>query len=229
MSAKKPENLLLDAVDALTNPVWSKVIQEDMLRPSGTKTIRIELPSLLEQLDEAIRGTMGGGGGSLPSERNLLDSDALFRLIKISSMIGDWARAAGAVVVKDDAGTTLRNWYVSYSVKLSSMESERFYIGKLNAWAHQIEAKLDPPRVKDLPDACPVCGAVTWWLASTKAEYPRPLVIEYKPTGPNLIQEARALCRSCETVWGVRELAYELEQAEARHAVESGMTTAQSS
>ena len=228
MSDNQKPNLLLEAVDALTKPVWSKVIQEDMLMPSGTKTVRIQLPSLLEQLDEAIRATVGGGGGSLPSELNLIDSDALYRMIKISSMIEDWARAAGAEVVKRDAGKTLRNWYVSYSVKLSSMESERFYVGKLESWAHQIEAKLDPPRIKDLPDACPVCGAVTWWLASTKAEYPRPLVIEYKPTGPNMLQEARAFCRSCETVWGVRELAWELEQAEARHAAENGVTTAQS-
>lgn len=220
MSDNQP-NLLLEAVLTLTKPVRRKVIQPDAKSPSGTKVVTIELPSLLEQLDGAIRGTMGGGGGSLPSERNLLDSDALFRMIKISSMIEDWARASGAVVVKRDAGKTLTNWYIRYTQKLSSMESERFYIGKLNSWAHQIEAKLDPPRIKDLPDACPVCGAKTWWLASTKAEYPRPLVIEYKPTGPNMLQEARALCRSCEKVWGVRELAYELEQAEARRAAEA--------
>ena len=221
MSDNQKPNLLLEAVLTLTKPVRRKVIQPDAKSPSGTKVVTIELPSLLEQLDGAIRGTMGGGGGSLPSERNLLDSDALFKFILITNMVSEWARASGAVVVKRDAGKTLTNWYIKYTQKLTSMESERFYIKKLDSWVRQIESKLDPPSIKDLPDACPVCGAKTWWLASTKAEYPRPLVIEYRPTGPNMLQEARALCRACEKVWNVRELAWELEQAEARHAVET--------
>lgn len=221
MAKDERPDLLLEAVLALTQPVRRKVIQEDLSRPSGTKTTTIELPSLLEQMDAAIRGTMGGAGGTLPSERNLLDSDALFKMIKISSTVADWARAVGAAVHRRDAGRTLKGWYITYSQGQTRLEADRFHIKKLTGWAVQIEAKLDPPRIKDLPDPCPVCGASTWWLASTRSEYPRPLVIEYRPTGPDMIREARALCRACEHVWGVRELAWELEQ---QHAAQTGTT-----
>jgi len=211
-------NYLLDALDALTKPIRTKVVQDGPIGSglAGSQVAKVELPPLLTQLEEAIRGTIGiGGSGSLPNQRNVLDADALYRFSLISSTIRDWARMAGAVVTPDDAVVTLRDWYVAYSAKSLTLDAEKFYTRQMTGWAKQITDKLNPPRVWDLPDACPVCGSTTYWSKATAEEYPRPLVVEYHETGADLIQQARALCRACEQVWSVRELAYALEQDES--------------
>jgi hypothetical protein len=214
-------NLLLDAVDALTKPIRSKVIQDP---PPGagwelSHTVTVELPPLLQQLEDAIRGGLVGvgGSGSLANERNMLDGDALYRFTIISSTIRDWARIVGAEVDKQSPASTLRSWFVLFQQRRNSLEMERFYTKQLTSWASQIDAKLNPPRVWDLPHACPVCLASSWWSKNTHEEYPRPLVIEYRETGATLVEDARALCRSCEQVWTVRELKFQIEELEKLH------------
>lgn len=209
-------NELLEAVDALSQPIKRKVIQDVLegTKLAGTRTVTIEFPSLLNQLDGAIRGSIGiGGSKALAHERNMLDADALYKFVRISSIIRDWARSVQAKVTPGDAGATLRSWYTRYVERERTGES--FYLKKLHGWGYEIEAKLDPPRIRELPQACPVCGADRYWNKSDKLSYLHPLIVEYRPTGPDMIQEARALCRACEKVWGVRELQYELEQAES--------------
>lgn len=207
---------LLDAVDALTKPVINKIIQDGPIGSglAGSHTVTVELPPLLTQLDEAIRGTIGiGGSGSPKHLRNMLDADALYRFTKISSLIKDWCHMV-KIQPTPDALRNLRAWYIKRLEVQQTPESDRFYEKQLSSWAAQIRQKLNPPKVWEQPGTCPVCGAVTWWSKSTHEEYKFPLVVEYHETGPNLIQEARALCRACEKVWTVRELAYALEQAE---------------
>lgn len=210
-------NHLMDAVDALTKPMRSKVIQDP---PPGTgwelsHTVTVELPPLLTQLEEAIRGTIGiGGSGSLANERNMLDGDALYRFMKINTVIREWAFIVGAKVDKRDPVATLRAWYVLFQENRNLPEVERFYARQLTSWASQIDAKLNPPRIWDLPYACPACGNDTWWSKGTGEEYPRPLVIEWRETGASLVEDARALCRSCGQVWSVRELKFQIEELE---------------
>lgn len=215
------EHLLLDAVDLLTRPIRSKVIQDGPVGSglAGSHTVTVELPPLLTQLEEAIRGTVGvGGSGSLANERNMLDGDALYRFTLISSTIREWARIVGAEVDKQNPAQTLRSWFVLFQQRRNSLEVEQFYTKQLTSWASQIGAKLNPPRVWDLPYACPVCLASTWWSKNTHEEYPRPLVIEYRETGASLVEDARALCRSCEKVWSVRELKFQIEELEKAKA-----------
>ena len=263
-------NVLLDAVDALTKPIrskvplgsginWSDSLDEedasvkvsesncvvcrqwistsDLLEGEGlylnlelchvrcapdssaSRLQPVKLPSLLHQLDNAIRGTIGkGGSASLAHQRNMLDADALFRFAKISSVIKDWARMAGSRITYDDPAKTLRDWYTAYQTKQVTVDSERFYGRQMEGWAKQITDKLNPPRIWDLPNPCPVCGAATWWSKSTHEEYARPLIVEYHETGANLIQDAKAMCRACEQVWSVRELAYAIETNEGATA-----------
>lgn len=211
------ENLLLLAVEALTKPVTSKVIQDGPIGSglAGQKTVSVKLPSLLEQLEAAIRGTIGkGGSGSLANERNMLDADALYRMVKIATLVHQWAHSFKADITKGDVSKTLVAWYIKYQVTNPTETSERFYLNKMTAWANEIRDKLNPAKVLLQPGACPVCGAETWWSKATHEEYKFPLVIEYHEIGANLVQEAKAMCRACEQVWSVRELAYALEQAD---------------
>ena len=210
------DNPLLESVDALTKTVRTKVIQDGPIGSGldGQQTVTIELPPLLEQLDDAIRSSMGGAstsGASLAFEGAVLNTGALFTAMKISSQIRDWCRIVGVTPVKH-SGDDLRAWYVATLTRNTGHEVEQARITILNSWAAQIRALLDPPRERDLPDACPVCGAVEWWDPKDGKKYLRPLVIRYRPnTGADMIQQAKAMCRGCETVWGVRELAYAIE------------------
>ena len=211
------DNYLLLAMEALVDPVRSKVIQDGPVGSglAGQKTVTVELPCLLRQLNEAIGGTIGiGGSGSLPWTRNMLDADALFRFMKINSTIKEWARMVGAQITPDEAWTTLRAWYVAYNAQPHTEAQDGFYASQMRGWAEQIRQKFQPVRTWDLPGACPVCEAETWWSKATREEYKFPLIVEYNETGPDLIQQARAMCRACEQVWTVRELAFALESVE---------------
>jgi hypothetical protein len=208
-------NELLDAVDRLTKPRTSKVVQQNDAGITCTSTV--ELPSLLEQLDASIASSMGGNtsGASLASERVPLDTGALFEAMKVTTQIEQWCRLIG-VQPKRRPADDLRAWYVATLQKPGPREFEVKQLGK---WAHAIEALLDRPREKDLPDACPTCGAKSWWRDG--AEYYRPLLVRYRSDDP--VGSATATCRSCEAVWNARELAYILEQEDARHAESSGV------
>jgi hypothetical protein len=208
-----PVDPLLLAFESLTKPVRSKVIQSS---GDATKTVTVTLPPLLTQLEDAITGTVGiGGSGSLPSERNLLDADALQRFMTITATVRDWARMVKATITPGDTGFTLRAWYVGYRATPRGEASERFYTNQMTGWAEQIRVKLNPVRVREVPGECPTCGATSWWSKATREEYPFPLVTEYDPeAGATLVESARSSCRACGEVWKVRELAYLLEERE---------------
>lgn len=209
---------VLDAVDALTTPQRSRVPQDDPTHPAGVRFTRVTLPPLLTRLEDAITSTMSRGkGGTLASERNIIDPDALHRFVRISTAISDWATIADSGVVKGDPCVTLRRWYVAWSVKPREPSDIKWRVKQLHGWEREIQTKLDPPRVWDLPYPCPTCGATGWWnpREPTRSAFPRPLIIEYHPTGPDTIENAKGLCRACGTAYRVRELAYEIELTEA--------------
>lgn len=209
---ENPLDDLLVNVDKLTLPNRSKVLQ-DTIAGQPPRTVSLVRPPLLTQLEDAIGGTIGiGGSGSLPSERNMLDADALYRFTIIKSQIREWALDAHSDVRPHDPAGTLRAWYVKWAAKPRQISEVKFYRGKTAAWVEQIEAKLDPPRIRELPDRCPECNAFEWFNPADKHRYLHPLIIEYRPTGANMIQEAVGLCRACDKRWKVRELAYEIEQ-----------------
>lgn len=210
---------LLDAVDELTlvqNTRERQEILEDG-KVIGFQNVTVSLPPLLQQMDDAIRSSMGGStsGASLAHEASPLDTDALFKLIKIESQIRDWCRLY-AVTPSKRPGDDLRAWYVATLSRGLDEAAESFYVKTLGSWTGIIRSKLDPWREKDLPDACPVCGSKSWWLDGS--EYYRPLVVRYKPDDPEMVKNARATCRACSEVWNARELAYALENNEGAKA-----------
>jgi hypothetical protein len=210
-----PAQDLLDNIDKLTKPINRKEFQET-IAGQPMKVVRVTLPPLLTQLDEAIRGSIGiGGSGSLPNERNMLDSDALYRFVMIKTVVEDWARIVKADVHPQDPAATLRAWYVRWNEKARDIPEVKHHRGKTATWVEQIEEKLDPVRIRELPDWCPNCMADAWWNPADKLKYLHPLVIEYKVSaGAELVEKAEAKCRACDEKWGVRQLAYELEQIE---------------
>lgn len=214
---------LLDIVDQLTLVQNTRERQEilEAGKVIGYQNVTVSLPPLLQQMDEAIRSSMGGStsGASLAHEASPLDTDALFKLIKIESQIRDWCRNYHVTVAKSPV-ENLRAWYVATLAKGLDEAAESFYVKTLGGWVGLIRAKLDPWREKDLPDMCPACGSRSWWLDG--AEYYRPLVVRYKPDDPDMVKNARASCRACSEVWNARELSYILEQAEEKASDQGG-------
>jgi hypothetical protein len=202
---------LLDAIDKLTAPIRTKIMQDGLDHP---RMVTVTRPPLLQQLEEAVAGSLVGigGSGSLPNERNVLDSDALLRFLTIKSLIGDRARAVKSPVYPQDPAHTLRAWYVAFMSTPRGTATVRFYEGKTKSWVTQIEEKLDPPRIRELPNRCPSCDGWEWWNPIDKHKYLHPLIIEYRQSGANMVEEAVGRCRSCDARWGVRQLAYEIEQ-----------------
>ena len=194
----------------LTKPSRTKVVQDD-----GHVAV-VELPSLLDQLDAAIRGSIVGigGAGSLANERNMLDSDALYKAMTINSVVKDWARMAG---VKPVYGATvteiLRRWHVAYIGKPTEHTADRFYVKQLTGWAEQITGMFNPPRIRELDDPCPKCHAAEWVNATDGLTYLRPLQVQFYPDMPDLVGNAKGICRACAKTWSARELAFEIENA----------------
>lgn len=238
MSSKPVPNPLLDAVDELTLPDRRREKQDvletfeidddgvmvERQRKVDEKVVTITQDALLDQLVKVIHSDIGSTsrGASLAFERSILDGEALFKFISISTATGDWCRMAGITSTRNPT-KDLRAWYVSTLSKPLTQTKERFHIDEMISWANYIRSKLDRPREWDFPQPCPLCAATEWWDEGDDRNKPgrtRPLVVRYKPMGPDTIDRAKALCRACERVWSVRALAYELEQAEkAQHAV----------
>ncbi len=211
---------LLDAVDALTQPrrrhETQDVLSDDGRITGARRTLIVHEP-LLEQLATAIRSNVGGSsrGASTAFERNPLALDALHQTVRIEDTLRQWCKIA-QIPTRTTTTDTLRAWH-AHTLHLDLHPATiRHRVKTLHRWTAQIDAILDPHRERELlHETCPACGAADWWRDG--ARYLHPLVIRYRPTGADLVQQARGLCRACETVWGVRSLAYELEQARTRH------------
>lgn len=224
-------NDLLSAVDALTRPSHTLVVQwitghGPHCKPGCPKdrehshTTRVEHDPLLLQLEAAIASTIGGGSGRSmvsKSELSVLDSDALWHFERIDSQIRSWCQLAG-VEASRHAIDNLRAWYVARLTQHGEDEADRAATGILRGWAATIRSKMNPPRTMELTAACPICQSDTWTDTDGNV-YRHPIQIQYREQDPDILAHARAICRACEQVWigshQLRELRWDVDVAEA--------------
>jgi hypothetical protein len=200
---------LLDAVDALTKPTHTLVVQWVTVDGKDkAHSTRVEHDPLLQQLEEAIASTIGGGGGRSMTAKwalNVLDSDALYQFSIIDTQIRDWCRGVGVKPGPHPLGN-LRAFYAAHIGRLPDEARDRVLEGILRKWAGTIRGKMNPPRTMELTAACPVCGSDTWTDADG-ITYRHPITITYQDQDADILGSARALCRACERVWrGAPEL-----------------------
>lgn len=207
---------LIEAVDALTQPTYTKVPQvvEGYARgichspespertDEHTHTARIRHESLLERLEQSVASTVGGGAGRTMTAKwalNVLDSDALYQFALIDNAIREWCRMAG-MPRPASPGRGLLAWR-THQLSIVGRD-DRFYIAQMRSWASIIRAKLDPPRTIEITAPCPGedCGAITW-TSPDGEEYRYPVVLAYHPEDPNLTTNAVATCRACGRIW----------------------------
>lgn len=202
---------LLDAVDDLTLPKPVKVETDDGYTWATED-------ALLVQLREAVSSSLnsGSGAGGSPSTRNVLDGDALQKAAIITSQIGDWCRMAGMTgdQITRNAVTDLRAWHAAF---LSRNEPEEFYLGQLRAWAAQIRAMVNPPKVIEITAPCPVCGQGEY-VNDMGERITNPLALTYRPDSDHMWKNSKVLCRACDAVWiggdAMEELRDELNDKE---------------
>lgn len=243
---------LLAAVDALTKPITESIkqdIYETVIGPdgrpeldadnepirqrAGSHTVTVTHDPPLERLAAAITSTISrqGGGGSEKHARNLLDSDALFEFMRISSTVADWC-ALVRIPSTRNAARDLRRWYVARLA--TNPESDEFYIDKLHKWERTIHAKLNTPKSWEVSDPCPRCQHSTWVDVveingePTEVERNRPVLVEYWPDSTDILATAKAECRRCGADWhgstALRALRFDIDERE--HAgSENGTTT----
>ncbi|MFJ4166303.1 hypothetical protein ACIPY5_12170 [Microbacterium sp. NPDC089698] len=201
---------LLEAVEDLTSPRPVKV-QTDDGHTWATED------ALLVQLADAVSSSLksGSGSGGAPWQRNVIDSDALYRAGIITSTIGDWCRMAGAAVTRD-ATTDLRSWHVAHTAHHD--HADEFYIAQMKTWATQIRAMVNPPKLVEITAPCPVCGQGEY-VNDMGERIRNPLALVYRPDSDQMYFRAKVMCRSCETVWlgpdAMEELRDELNEKES--------------
>lgn len=212
-------NELLDAVDALTLPYTTKILQSNDAGIHCVSTIT-HTPRLAH-LRAAIVGGIGSHGGSSNEPRLPFDAGALALYDEIEAEVGRWFVAATASAVFPSPEQTLRRWYLAFhdaDQKGQVTDESRWeHTGRLQAWARQIDAKFDPPHVLELLAACPECGE-RFALDPKTGDQVTALVVEYRQEGALTVEHAVVSCRFCERRWvggaGSREVAWEIENAD---------------
>ena len=201
---------LLAAVEALTRPIVDHIAQ----RTDSGKWIKahtVEHPPLLQQLHDAVLPSGGNDGSSKvvsPSERSLLDDNALFEYLKIATQLRDWVRLAGGTADRDDPITNLQRWHALHQAEDDA--DDTWYIRQLHGWAHHIRKMLDKPKSFTIPGACPVCGA-TEWGDMLNGGGTRVIQIEYRLDEDGATpKDHTALCKACKIVWEGRDAVMEL-------------------
>lgn len=192
---------------------------------TGDRVQVIRHEPLLVQLQEAVASRlMKSAGGSSAWTRNMIDSEALTQLETITRKVGSWCEAVG-VRPERDAVTDLVAWAGVFLSEVHPESITDFHERELQAWVALIKAMMDPPLSrKDLPGACPVCGADSFTNDQGEPGIPRPLIVEMW----DHVARTRASCRACRAVWAfdprvdgpgqmpmaVRALAHELNAAD---------------
>lgn len=222
--SETPIDDVLSVVDRLTASHQSSFTIE----VDGEKeTVTLHHEPLLKQLRGAVISTIGArpGGGALPSERSVIDSDALEQYDKIEGIIIGLYKEVTDAVPFETPEKTLRQWYIEFANRARSGKVSQDVVSKthrkLSKIADGIEGKLNPPTILEITSPCPRCG-----IAYGKDEhgvYRHAVVVESRVDENKSLEHTKARCVACGAVWvhgrGMRQLRWEIDQVEAgRHA-----------
>jgi hypothetical protein len=183
--------------------------------------------ALLQQLREAVISSVGArpGGGGLPSERNVIDSDALEQYEAYESTIIGMYKEVTDAVPFDSPEKNLRQWYIEFSNRARagkvSGEVVAKRASKLAKMVSGIENKLNPPSVMEITSPCPRCGKA--YGVDEQGVYRHAIIVESRIDENKSLDDTKARCVECKATWvhgrGMRQLRWEIDQKEnGRHA-----------
>lgn len=222
--SENPIDDVLTLVDQLTTEhETSFTVEAD----GETKRMTVKHDPLLRQLREAVISSIGArpGGGGLPSERNVIDSDALEQYEAIEDIIVGLYKEVTDAVPFETPEKTLRQWYIEFANRARSGKVSSDIVHKLYRKLHKIvlsiESKLNPPTIMEITSPCPRCGK-TYGL-DDHGVYRHAIIVESRIDENKSLDDTRAKCVSCGAIWvhgrGMRQLRWEIDQKEnLRHA-----------
>jgi len=216
---------LLGLVDQLTLRHQSHVTVP--LDGGGERVLSVMHDPLLVQLKNSVLSSTGAGpgGGALPSERNVLNTDAMELYDTISTLIvKQYGQVTDAKPFKTPE-QNLRQWYIQFSnnVRYGKVATEvvRSKLKLLAELKAQIDARINPPSIIEITAPCPRCEAA--YGQDDQGVYRHAVIVESRINVYRSLDHTRAKCVACGAVWihgrGMRQLRWEIDQAEQmRHA-----------
>lgn len=217
------DTTLLDAVDGLTKR-WSYRVHQPATHDKPARTTIVRHQPRLRMLEDAIlTSTNRDGGGALARERDVMNTAAVQLMADYKRQINRAAKALD--VPPGEPIPTLRRWYVATRAKVLPESWERDWINRLEWWAGEIDALLNPPEQVTIERPCPRCAAVLFTDKADGQQKPWPVRARKWDIRQHGTDSAEAVCMVCGARWdgltAVRALAYDLEQIDrARHADE---------
>jgi hypothetical protein len=227
-----PLDDLLEVVDRLTQTHKSTVVVE--ADDGAESTVTIEHDALIKQLRGLVSSSTGStvAGAGLPSERNVLDFDALELYQQVTAKCRGLFESVSAATPFPNPESNLRHWYMEVRRQFEGKKiSETTLHGKHKQLAKLvglIENKINPPTVLEITAPCPRCNS-THGL-DDHGVYRRAVIVESRITQYRSLDHTRALCVVCRATWlhgrGMRQLRYEIDvQEDSRHAESQNMLT----
>lgn len=223
MADFNPVTELLRAVDLLSTTQMTAIWQEVDGKPVSVK---VTLSPLIRDLREAITSNIGtsGGGGSLASERNIINMDALEMYDALEMDILTAYKSVTAAMPFLMPEQNLRQWYIAFiNMHRSGRVSEDALLEQLDEWSgwvRKIEDVLFPATTLEVTAPCPLPECGRRWAIQGGNSVPA-VVVEYrKPSNEhgNALARSVARCRACGHVWRgdakLRELRFLIDQAE---------------
>lgn len=197
-----------DLRDELTNAVDILIRHrvEEITQGEGDKARKayVLAPALLKQLRNAIVSTVGAhpNSGTLPSQRNVLDSDAYETYTRISAAIVKLYGERTAAVPFNTPEQNLAIWHdktvVDYSHGRISDSNIIQYVVLVENWVRQIDDKLNPPHTIELLSPCPYCKEE--WVIS-RVGRARALQVVYRLGINGDISSTYGHCLGCAKRW----------------------------
>lgn len=218
---------LRKAVDALSTTQVTAIWQEVNGERVPTK---VTLSPLIRDLREAITSNIGsgGGGGVLPSQRNIINTDALelYDAIEVRILTSYKEVTGAAPFLMPEQN--LRQWFIAFAnMERAGKVSEETLLETMNVWTgwvRKIEDNLFPPTTLEVTAPCPIPECGRRWAIQGGDSVPA-VVVEYrKPSSDagNALARSVARCRACGHVWRgdakLRELRFLIDQAEENNA-----------
>ena len=216
---------LLGLVDQLTLRHQSHITVP--LDEGGERVLNVMHDPLLVQLKKSVLSSVGSGpgGGALPSERNVLNTDAMELYETIAAIIvKQYGQVTDAKPFKTPE-QNLRQWYIQFAnnvrhgkVSADVVRSKLKLLADLKA---QVDARVNPPSIIEITAPCPRCEAM--YGQDEHGIYRHAVIVESRIDVYRSLDHTRAKCVACGAVWihgrGMRQLRWEIDQAEqTRHA-----------
>lgn len=174
----------LDLVHQLTRDHKTTIENDD-----GTKTYA-DIPSHLDQLQEAIHGSAIGGGGSSGKNRAPISAKALDLWQEIAeTTLQYWPGYGRPHLAKTPLPTRIQQW-ASVAINSNDTQDEKTLNMYANRWIREIQALFEPSI--ELSSPCPECGEQYIWRYDG-VENIKKRCLQYNQHG--------AWCNNCGQTW----------------------------